>query len=73
MTELDRLLRRIATHERRRALASTALIGTVRQARAAGATWQQIADALGMSRQAAWERFGPAAPRWGGRVRQISS
>lgn len=31
---------------------------TVRQARAAGFTWEQIGDALGVSRQAAHERYG---------------
>lgn len=29
----------------------------VRAARAAGASWQQIGDALGISRQSAWESF----------------
>jgi uncharacterized NAD(P)/FAD-binding protein YdhS len=29
----------------------------VRAARAAGATWDQIGDALGMTRQSAWEYF----------------
>lgn len=29
----------------------------VREARAAGASWQQIGDALGISRQAAWEHY----------------
>ena len=29
----------------------------VAQARAEGATWEQVARALGMSRQGAWERF----------------
>ncbi len=28
-------------------------------ARLAGASWQQIGDALAMSRQGAWERWGP--------------
>lgn len=30
------------------------------EARAAGEPWQNIADALGVSRQAAWERYGRA-------------
>lgn len=30
---------------------------TVVSARIAGATWDEIADALGVSRQAAWERY----------------
>ena len=29
----------------------------VRAARAAGASWQEIGDALGVSRQSAWEHF----------------
>lgn len=29
----------------------------VRAARAAGASWQQIGDALGISRQSAWESY----------------
>ena len=29
----------------------------VRSARGAGATWEQIGDALGMTRQSAWEYF----------------
>jgi uncharacterized NAD(P)/FAD-binding protein YdhS len=29
----------------------------VRAARAAGASWQQIGDALGITRQAAWEHY----------------
>ena len=38
----------------------------VRQARAAGCTWQQIGDTLGISRQAAFQRFGkPIDPRTG--------
>jgi ClpX C4-type zinc finger len=31
----------------------------VGRARALGATWQQVGDALGMTRQSAWERFAP--------------
>lgn len=33
------------------------LTGWVRRARAFGATWAQIGNALGMTRQSAWERF----------------
>jgi ATP-dependent protease Clp ATPase subunit len=33
------------------------LVGWVRKARALGATWARIGDALGMTRQSAWERF----------------
>ena len=31
----------------------------VRWARQAGRSWQQIGDAIGMTRQSAWQRFGP--------------
>jgi ClpX C4-type zinc finger protein len=33
------------------------LAGWVQRARALGATWARIGDALGMTRQSAWERF----------------
>ena len=33
------------------------LAGVVRRARRLGATWAQIGDALGITRQSAWERF----------------
>jgi ATP-dependent protease Clp ATPase subunit len=33
------------------------LVGWVRRARALGATWARIGEALGMTRQSAWERF----------------
>lgn len=33
------------------------LTGSVRRARALGATWARIGQALGMTRQSAWERF----------------
>jgi hypothetical protein len=33
------------------------LTGWVRKARALGATWTKIGEALGMTRQSAWERF----------------
>jgi hypothetical protein len=33
---------------------------TVQDARAAGSTWAEIGTALGTSRQAAQERYGPA-------------
>jgi hypothetical protein len=40
----------VATWERRRDEAAAAAI-------AAGATWQQLADALGVTRSAAYQRF----------------
>ena len=36
------------------------LTGWVRRARALGVTWARIGEALGMTRQAAWERFSGA-------------
>jgi hypothetical protein len=46
----------------RRARAVEATIGrTVARARSVGASWQQIADALGVSRQAAHRRHGRPA------------
>ena len=48
------------------ALAAAALQLSVQQARAAGRTWQEIGELLGVSRQAAFQRFGrPADPRAG--------
>jgi hypothetical protein len=48
------------------ALAATALQASVEQARATGRTWQQIGDLLGVTRQAAFQRFGrPTDPRTG--------
>jgi hypothetical protein len=45
-------------------LTEDAMHDAVARARTAGATWQEIGDALGASRQAAYQRFGrPAAPR----------
>jgi hypothetical protein len=35
------------------------LAGWVGRARSLGATWARIGEALGMSRQSAWERFAP--------------
>jgi len=35
----------------------TTELATVREARAAGVTWTEIATALGVTRQSAWERF----------------
>ncbi|TCO59598.1 DUF3887 domain-containing protein [Actinocrispum wychmicini] len=48
------------------ALTETAMRISVRRARAAGHTWQEIGDVLGVSRQAAFQRFGqPVDPRTG--------
>jgi len=48
------------------ALAAAALRLAVDQARAAGRTWQELGDVLGVTRQAAFQRFGhPVDPRTG--------
>ena len=51
---------------RMRAVADEALQQCVERARTAGHTWQDVGDALGTSRQAAFQRFGkPIHPRTG--------
>ena len=51
---------------RMRAVADDALRQCVDRARSAGHTWQEVGDALGTSRQAAFQRFGkPVDPRTG--------
>ncbi|MGN7777980.1 DUF3887 domain-containing protein [Mycolicibacterium sp. 22603] len=46
--------------------AEALLVAAVQQARAAGHTWQQVGDVLGITRQAAFQRFGkPIDPRTG--------
>jgi hypothetical protein len=48
------------------ALAAALVSAAVEGARGAGRTWQEIGDALGISRQAAFQRFGkPIDPRTG--------
>jgi hypothetical protein len=44
---------------RAQAQVEESLLGWVRRARALGATWAQVGDALGITRQSAWERFAP--------------
>lgn len=52
--ELDRLsVWRVVAHE-----AEVAISAGVVRARAAGATWAEVGDALGMTRQGAHQRFG---------------
>jgi len=43
------------------AAAENARQGLARTMRNGGSSWQEIADRLGMSRQAAWKRFGGAS------------
>jgi hypothetical protein len=42
---------------RAQAQVDESLLGWVRRARQLGATWAQVGDALGITRQSAWERF----------------
>lgn len=52
--ELDNVARALGQLQ----AAQEKLRNRVRQAIAAGASWADVGDALGVSRQAAWERFG---------------
>lgn len=54
---VERLLRRLAAIEQTRAGKGGQLQWTVDQLRAREVSWAQIGEALGVSRQAAWERF----------------
>lgn len=67
--EVDPADARDARHMRRIAAAATALANAeaelntaVAEARAAGDTWAMVGTALGISRQAAYQRFGKVAP-----------
>lgn len=52
-------------HQRAEARAiDCAIAAEVVVARANGASWQQIGDALGTTRQNAQKRYGPTAPIW---------
>ncbi|APT81505.1 DUF3887 domain-containing protein [Corynebacterium ammoniagenes] len=56
----------LATARSLRALADESLAHLITDARNRGVTWQVIGDALGISRQAAFQRFGtPVDPRTG--------
>jgi ATP-dependent protease Clp ATPase subunit len=54
---LDDALANLPNVARAQAQVEESLLGWVRRARALGATWAQIGDALGITRQSAWERF----------------
>jgi ATP-dependent protease Clp ATPase subunit len=54
---LDAALANLPNVARAQAQVEESLLGWVRRARALGATWAQIGDALGITRQSAWERF----------------
>jgi hypothetical protein len=54
-------LRRLETLQRRRAEIETAIAQTVAMARARGASWSAVGSALGVSAQAAQQRYGSLA------------
>jgi hypothetical protein len=58
-TTMDVILGYLPNVARARAQVEHTLQGWVGRARDLGATWAQIGDALGMTRQSAWERFAP--------------
>lgn len=55
--KLARPLADIVSGKDRLDVATIQLDAAVQRARAEGATWEEVADSLGTSRQAAWERF----------------
>jgi ATP-dependent protease Clp ATPase subunit len=54
---LDAALANLPNVARAQAQVEESLLGWVRRARTLGATWAQVGDALGITRQSAWERF----------------
>jgi ATP-dependent protease Clp ATPase subunit len=54
---LEAALANLPNVARAQAQVEETLLGWVRRARALGATWAQVGDALGITRQSAWERF----------------
>jgi hypothetical protein len=56
---LDHVLSILPNANAAHAQAESSLAGWVGRARELGATWAQIGDALGITRQSAWERFAP--------------
>jgi hypothetical protein len=55
--DLDDVLRILPKAAAAGAQVEENLAGWVRKARSLGATWARIGEALGMTRQSAWERF----------------
>lgn len=58
--EVDYRLRQVSDTKVIRSMVEDAAAEAVRNARMAGATWDEIGKALGISRQAAQQRFGGA-------------
>jgi len=56
-TDLASLLDGLREVDQQLHTTETDLKDRIRQARTEGATWAQIGEALGTTRQAAWERF----------------
>jgi hypothetical protein len=56
-TDLDQILASLPKIAAAGAQAEANLLAWVRRARALGATWARVGEALGMTRQSAWERF----------------
>ena len=56
----------VTMHHRTAEAAIANRLSAIENARRLGATWQQIADALGLTRQAAHKRFGRAVDGLGG-------
>jgi hypothetical protein len=56
---LDAALANLPNVSSAQAQVEASLLGWVRRARALGGTWAQIGEALGITRQSAWERFAP--------------
>jgi hypothetical protein len=56
-TDLDTILATLPLVAAARAQVEQNVTGWVRRARELGATWTRIGEALGMTRQSAWERF----------------
>ncbi len=54
---LDAALANLPNVARAQAQVEESLLGWVRRARTLGATWAQVGEALGITRQSAWERF----------------
>jgi hypothetical protein len=56
-TDLDEILASLPRIAAAGAQVEINLIAWVRRARALGATWARVGEAMGMTRQSAWERF----------------
>jgi ATP-dependent protease Clp ATPase subunit len=54
---LEAALANLPNVARAQAQVEESLLGWVRRARTLGATWAQVGEALGITRQSAWERF----------------